>query len=189
MMRFLRVQTRPRQPVNISTSLATPRMLQSQATNLWVALAQTEWMHHGNFMRNYLSRVKVSTWNVFKLRLCRSRRRTTAIVGLSQPPPPYRRLYFQNQTLPVKYKITKFLTVTRPNNKPALQAVSLINFLFSFSFSLINTSYSVRQRWSVNQVVNEILCSPQELCSVLSVRVKLLFCRSAWVLIRRIISL
>ena len=88
-------------------------------------------------MRNYLSRVKVSTGNVFKLRFCRSRRRTTAIVDLSQPPPPYRRFYFQNQTLPVKYTITRFLTITRPNNKPALQAVSLINFLFSFSFSLI----------------------------------------------------
>ena len=59
------------------------------------------------------------------------------MVDLSQPPPPYRRFYFQNQTLPVKYKITRFLTVTRPNNKPALQPISLINFLFSFSFSLI----------------------------------------------------
>ena len=183
MMRFLRVQTRPRQPVNISTSLATPRMLQSQATNLWVALAQTEWMHHGNFMRNYLSRVKVSTWKVFKLRLCRSRRRTLAMVDLSQPPPPYRRFYFQNQTLPVKYTITRFLTVTRPNNKPALQAISLINFFIFLFFSLINTSYSV------NQVVNEILCSSLELCSVLSVRLKHLFCRSAWVLIRGINSL
>ena len=75
--------------------------------------------------------------------------------------------------MPVKYKITKFLTVTRPNNKPALQAISLIIFFIFLFFSLINTSYSV------NQVVNEILCSSLELCSVLSVRVKHLFCRSA----------
>ena len=58
------------------------------------------------------------------------------MVDLSQPPPPYRRLYFQNQTLPVKYTITRFLTVTRPNNKPALQAISLINFFIFLFFSL-----------------------------------------------------
>ena len=39
--------------------------------------------------------------------------------------------------MPVKYKITKFLTVTRPNNKPALQAISLINF-FIFLFFFLN---------------------------------------------------